>query len=74
MPRVGAFQGITIYIYAKDHNPPHVHALYNGMEAQIAIATGAVLEGSLPGNRLRLAQDWVRENSEMLQAKWDELK
>jgi hypothetical protein len=28
MPRIGETLGILFYVYAEDHNPPHVHAIY----------------------------------------------
>lgn len=34
MPSISSFFGITIYMYRKDHNPPHFHALYNGYDCQ----------------------------------------
>lgn len=33
MPRISIFFGIVIYMYYDDHDPPHFHALYEGMEA-----------------------------------------
>ncbi|MBV9947347.1 MAG: DUF4160 domain-containing protein [Myxococcales bacterium] len=55
MPRVGEALGILFYVYAEDHNPPHVHAIYGEEEAELEIATGAVLVGRLPGAKLRQA-------------------
>lgn len=37
MPTVSMFYGILIRMYYDDHNPPHFHAFYNGMEAIIHI-------------------------------------
>jgi hypothetical protein len=45
MPRVGEVLGILFYVYAEDHNPPHVHAICCEDEALIEISTGAVLVG-----------------------------
>jgi hypothetical protein len=28
MPRISAFYGIIVWMYWKDHNPPHIHATY----------------------------------------------
>ena len=33
MPEITEFNGIRIYMYFKDHNPPHIHAEYAGKEA-----------------------------------------
>ena len=28
MPRISDFNGITIFMYYSDHDPPHFHAAY----------------------------------------------
>ncbi len=48
MPRISAFYGIAIYMYYRDHAPPHFHAIYGEYEATVAIETAEVLEGRLP--------------------------
>jgi hypothetical protein len=58
---------------ADDHNPPHVHAIYGSEQAQLLIATGDLLAGALPGNKLRQAQDWLSSNRAVAQAAWDRL-
>jgi len=56
MPRLSQFYGIVIYMYYRDHAPPHFHAIYGEDEAAIEIATGTILAGSLP----RRARTWSR--------------
>jgi uncharacterized protein DUF4160 len=73
MPRVGEVLGIVFYLYADDHNPPHVHAAYGDSEALLIIATSAVLTGWLPGAKLRQAQAWLEENRAAVSAAWDRL-
>jgi hypothetical protein len=46
------------------HPPPHFHARYSGEEAVIAIATGEVIAGSLPGRALRLVREWTSMHRE----------
>ena len=59
MPRICSFYGIVIVMYFDDHPPPHFHARYGEHEAQVAIATGDVLHGSLPRSASRLVQEWT---------------
>lgn len=33
MPRLSAFYGVVIYMYWRDHSPPHFHAEYGDQEA-----------------------------------------
>ena len=53
MPEVSRFYGIVIRLYYNDHNPPHFHARYGGMEAVIDIRTLAVISGRLPARPAR---------------------
>jgi hypothetical protein len=73
VPRIGEALGILFYVYAEDHSPPHVHAIYGSEQAQLVIASGVLLAGSLPGNKLRQAQDWLAANRAVAQAAWDRL-
>jgi Domain of unknown function (DUF4160) len=55
VPRISAFYGIAIYMYYRDHAPPHFHAIYGEHEATVAIETADVLEGKLPRRARALA-------------------
>ena len=48
MPEISRFFGIVIAIYFNDHPPPHFHARYGEHKAKFDVATGTVLEGSMP--------------------------
>lgn len=71
MPRISEFYGIAIEMYFRDHPPPHFHARYGGEEAVIAIATGEVIAGSMPGRALRLVREWTLMHQNELNANWD---
>lgn len=70
MPRLASFDGVDIYMYFKDHAPPHVHAFYGDDEALFVIADGSVYAGSLPGHKLGLVRDYVAANEQELLARW----
>lgn len=70
MPRISAFYGIVIWLYRSDHPPGHFHAQYGEHWAVIAIASGRVLEGSLPPRALRLTREWARLHRPELEANW----
>lgn len=71
MPRISSFYGIVIEMYYGDHPPPHFHARYGGDSAKIAIATGKVLVGYLPGRALRLVREWLGQHRPELEANWE---
>jgi hypothetical protein len=70
MPVISYFFGIYIRMYHDDHPPPHVHVEYQGHEAFVAIATGEVLQGSLPTRAARLVKDWCVEHRSELDSNW----
>ena len=71
MPRISAFYGIVIAMFFDDHPPPHFHARYGEHEAQIAIATGAIVRGDLPRRAQTLVREWVELHRAELEADWE---
>ncbi len=70
MPRISEFYGIAVYIYYRDHNPPHFHAIYGDSEAIVEIRTGAILEGKLPRRAAKLVGEWSELHRDALLADW----
>ena len=71
MPTIAWFYGIAIRMYVLDHPPPHFHAVYGEHEANIAIATGEVIEGRLPANAARLVKQWTLARQPELLSNWE---
>jgi len=59
MPEISRFYGIRITMNFVDHSPPHFHATYADEEAQVEIATGDVMAGSLPRRAAALVKEWT---------------
>lgn len=70
VPRVSEFYGIVIYMYWKDHQPPHFHAIYAGHEALVRIEDGSFLRGQLPRTAAHLVRAWTVIRREELMANW----
>ncbi len=73
MPEISRFYGIIIYMYVKDHNPPHFHAKYNEFEGTFSIENFAVLNGKLPSKALSLVIEWASQHQEELLENWTKL-
>lgn len=71
MPRLSFFYGIAIYLYYEDHPPPHVHARYGEHQAKVSIATGTIIDGSLPRRAARLVAEWINEHADELAESWE---
>lgn len=71
MPCLSQFYGIAIYMYYRDHAPPHFHAIYGEHEAVFQIETGMVLGGWLPRRARRLVASWLVTHRDDLLEDWD---
>lgn len=71
MPRIAHFYGIAVYMYYRDHPPPHFHAIYGEHEAIIDIATAELAEGKLPRRALSLVKEWANVHRDELAHNWD---
>lgn len=73
MPEISRFYGIIIKMYflASEHNPPHIHAIYNKSIAVIDIQTLDVIEGEIPKRALRLVKEWVFIHKNEIKNIWE---
>lgn len=56
MPKIASLDGVDIYMYFKDHAPPHVHAFYGDDEVLVVVRDGSVHTGSIPTSKLSLVR------------------
>lgn len=72
MPELSRFYGIVIKMFflKREHNPPHIHALYGEYLGELNILTGEVIEGDLPGKAVRMVQEWIAQNRDTLLDIW----
>ena len=73
MPVISRFYGIIIRMYfiQSEHNPPHIHAIYDDNVAEITIKNGEILDRHLPPKALSMVRDWIEINKEDLLSIWD---
>lgn len=71
MPEISRFLGIIIYMYYKEHAPPHFHAKYGEYTAAITIQDLKLQEGHLPKRVLSLILEWAFDHREELMEDWD---
>ena len=71
MPLLAAFYGLVVYLYWRDHEPPHFHVEYGEQEALIVIEDGRVYAGSLPPRALRLVRESRRLHLDELRRAWE---
>ena len=69
MPIICKFFGITIFMFWKDHAPPHFHAKYGDDEAIIEIETGNAT-GSMSKRAMKMIQEWRKSHRTELLEEW----
>ena len=70
MPEISRFYGIRITMNYDEHLPPHFHATYGDDEAQVLIATGQILKGSLASRAASLVREWTLLHHAELETNW----
>lgn len=76
MPVIARFFGIIIKMFfiKREHQPPHIHVVYNEYNATFDIQTGEMLEGDLSPRAKALVQEWISLHSEELLEMWNSQK
>ena len=73
MPEIVRFYGIVIKMFfkPKEHEPSHIHAIYNEHVGLFNIRTFEMFEGDLPTIAQRLVVEWLKAHKDELQDMWD---
>ena len=71
MPRISEFYGIAIYLYYRDHAPPHFHAIYAGREGTFDIDAAVSARSDLPPRAEALVMAWARRYKAQLLQNWE---
>lgn len=70
MGAIDIIQGILIYMYAHDHNPPHIHIRYAGIRFSITIK-GREVEGKSIPRLIRIVNEYIDEHEKQLLELWE---
>ena len=73
MPEICRFYGIIIKMFfkPKEHEPAHIHAIYNEYVGIFDIHTFQMTDGDLPLKAQNLVQEGLETNYEKLLEMWD---
>ncbi len=73
MPEISRFFGIVIQMYfrGKEHNPPHIHAVYGDTKGAIEIKTSKVIDGNLSQSTVKIVRMWLKEHRAELLDMWN---
>ena len=76
MPEIARFYGIIIKMFfkPKEHDPAHIHALYNEYVGIFDIRTHEMTEGDMPLRAQQLVKEWMLEHKDELLNMWQTQK
>jgi hypothetical protein len=69
MPIISRFFGIVIFMFWREHAPPHFHAKYGDDEVVVEIETGTVT-GRMSRRGIALVQEWRELHKRELLENW----
>ena len=70
MPEITRFYGIIIKMFfkPKEHEPAHIHAIYNEYVGIFDICSSEMIDGDLPNKAQGIVKEWlVLHQNELLQ-------
>ena len=72
MPEIARFYGIIIKMFfkPKEHDPAHIHALYNEYVGVFDIHTLEMTEGDMPQRAQQLVHEWLSAHKDELLKMW----
>ena len=72
MPTISFFYGITIIMHLsdKEHNLPHIHAIYGEYGAAFIISSGKKMSGKFPKNGIKLVEEFINKYKNELNEMW----
>ncbi|HLG30640.1 MAG TPA: DUF4160 domain-containing protein [Candidatus Brocadiales bacterium] len=70
MPIISRFFGIIIYMFWREHQPPHFHAKYGDEEVIVEIETGKV-SGNISKRALNIVQEWRELHRDEILKDWE---
>jgi Domain of unknown function (DUF4160) len=74
MPTISVFFGIVIKMFFDDHNPPHLHAEYQGEKAVFDFR-GNILAGDISSRTaVRLIREWIDLHQFELIQNWNNMQ
>ncbi len=73
MPVIARFHGIVIkmYLRQKEHNPPHIHAIYGDCVGMFSLESGEMFEGDVSVRGQAYVKEFIEHYRERLIQMWE---
>lgn len=72
LPVISRFCGITLkmYLRQKEHNPPHLHAVYGEYYGVFSLYDTEMLEGDMPWKQQKMIMEFIEYYQDILIEMW----
>ena len=70
---INVFWDSDLHMYYDDHNPPHFHASYEGLEGMFNFE-GSLIKGYMPLRVQKLIKEWCDCHKNELEENWENTK
>ena len=70
MGAIYILEGLLIYLYGFDHNPPHIHVKHAGDEFTITLKE-RIVEGKARSKHIKMINDFIDSHEEELNELWE---
>ena len=73
MPVISRFYGIVIkmYLRQKEHNPPHIHAIYGECVGMFSLEDAEMFEGDIPLKGQMYVKEFIEKYRRELYDMWE---
>ena len=73
MPVISRFNGIVVrmYLRQREHNPPHIHAVYGEYVGLFSLSDGDMFEGDIPIKVQKMIKEFIVYYKERLIKMWE---
>lgn len=73
MPVISRFYGIVIkmYLRQKEHNPPHIHAIYGEYIGMFSLSDAEMFEGDIPNKGQQMIKEFIEYYKAKLLEMWE---
>ena len=62
--------GIKVFLYWKDHNPPHIHFTYGDYECSISVLD-RIVDGQAPAKVIAKVNEWINLHEAEILSLWE---
>ncbi len=70
MPEISRFFGIILFLYWKDHNPPHVHFSFGEYQCNIGVID-RIVDGQAPAKVVAMVNKWLDLHEPEVLSLWE---